>query len=95
LAALEGDDSVAKKRRRFAIHPQLAEELRTWRQADAEPADRVVSTVPNMKCLRADLALAGIADIDEAGRYVDFHSLRVLSARFWPPTGSVREPPKP
>jgi hypothetical protein len=37
----------------------------------------VFSTVPNMKCLRADLALAGIADKDEAGRYVDFHSLRV------------------
>lgn len=33
--------------------------------------------MPNMKCLRADLALAGIADIDAAGRYVDFHSLRV------------------
>jgi len=27
--------------------------------------------------LRADLALAGIPDKDQAGRYVDFHSLRV------------------
>jgi len=26
---------------------------------------------------QADLVLAGIGDIDEAGRYVDFHSLRV------------------
>lgn len=26
---------------------------------------------------RGDLALAGIADKDESGRYVDFHSLRV------------------
>ena len=30
-----------------------------------------------MKCLPADLALGGIPDKDEAGRYVDFHSLRV------------------
>ena len=37
----------------------------------------MVSTVPDMKCLRADLALAGIPAKDEAGRYVDFHSLRV------------------
>jgi len=37
----------------------------------------VFSTVPDMKCLRADLALAGIAHKDRAGRYVDFHGLRV------------------
>ncbi|MBN1941824.1 MAG: tyrosine-type recombinase/integrase [Phycisphaerae bacterium] len=30
-----------------------------------------------MKCLRADLTLAEIPDKDEAGRFVDFHSLRV------------------
>jgi len=59
------------------IHPQLAEDLRAWRPAGAAPTDRVFSTVPNMKCLRADLALAGIPDKDQAGRYVDFHSLRV------------------
>ena len=37
----------------------------------------MVSTVPSIKCLRADLALADIPYKDEAGRYVDFHSLRV------------------
>lgn len=42
-----------------------------------EPGNYVVGTVPNMKCLRADLALAGIPAKDDAGRYVDFHSLRV------------------
>ena len=30
-----------------------------------------------MKCLRSDLVLAGIPKKDEAGRFVDFHSLRV------------------
>ena len=34
-------------------------------------------TVPHMKTLRADLAMAGIPNKDEAGRYVDFHGLHV------------------
>lgn len=59
------------------VHPQLADELRAWRPGNAGPTDLVFGTVPNMKCLRADLALAGIPDQDEAGRYVDFHGLRV------------------
>jgi len=75
--ALRANTTKSKRADALPIHPQLADALRDWRPVDATPTDRVVSTVPNMKCLRADLALAGIADIDEAGRYVDFHSLRV------------------
>lgn len=67
----------SKRADSLLIHPQLADEFRAWRPKDAEPADSVFSTVPNMKCLRADLASAGIPDQDEAGRHVDFHSLRV------------------
>ena len=74
---LRAETTKSKRAGSLAIHPQLAEALRAWRPEDAEPDDHVVSTVPLMKCLRADLALAGIADKDEAGRYVDFHSLRV------------------
>jgi hypothetical protein len=56
---------------------KLADELRAWQPAEAAPTDRVFGTVPSMKCMRADLALAEIPDKDEAGRYVDLHSLRV------------------
>ena len=40
-------------------------------------SDFIFTTVPSMKRLRADLALAKIANKDEAGRHADFHSLRV------------------
>jgi len=75
--ALRAGTTKSKRADSLPIHPQLAEDLRAWRPAGAAPTDRVFSTVPNMKCLRADLALAGIPDKDQAGRYVDFHSLRV------------------
>ena len=74
---LRAQTTKSKRADTLPIHPQLAEALRDWNPGDAGPDDPVVSTVPNMKCLRADLALAEIADRDEAGRYVDFHSLRV------------------
>jgi len=67
----------SKRADSLPLHAQIADELRVWRSSNAGPGDRVVSTVPHMKTLRADLALAGIAYKDEAGRYVDFHSLRV------------------
>ena len=77
---LRARTTKSKRADALPIHPQLADELRAWRPASAGPTDFVISTVPDMKCLRADLALAGIAHKDEAGRYVDFHSLRVSLA---------------
>lgn len=74
---LRAHTTKSKRADLLPIHPQLADALRAWRPANAGPLDFVVSTVPNMKCLRADLKLAGIDDIDEAKRYVDFHSLRL------------------
>jgi integrase len=74
---LRAKTTKSKRADAIPVHPQLADELRVWRRADTKPADTVFSTVPNMKCLRADLALANVADKDEAGRFVDFHSLRV------------------
>lgn len=74
---LRAATTKSKRADSLPVHPQLAEALREWKPADAGPGEAVVGTVPNMKCLRADLALAGIPDQDEAGRYVDFHSLRV------------------
>jgi len=74
---LRAQTTKSKRADSLPIHAQLADELRAWRQSNVGPDDRVVSTVPHMKTLRADLALAGIAYKDDAGRYVDFHSLRV------------------
>lgn len=59
------------------IHPQLADALRAWRPITAGPTDFALGIVPNVLCLRADLKLAGIRDVDETDRYVDFHSLRL------------------
>jgi len=81
---LRAQTTKSKRADSLPIHPQLGDALRAWR-AETGPApseaeglpDYLVSTVPDMKCLRADLALADIAAKDEAGRYVDFHSLRV------------------
>ena len=77
---LQARTTKSKRADALPMHPQLADELRAWRPASAGPTDFVISTVPHMNCLRADLALAGIAHKDEAGRYVDFHSLRVSLA---------------
>jgi len=60
----------------------------------AGPGDHVASTVPLMKFLRADLALAGIPYTDEAGRYVDLHSLRVSLSTLLPATRSAPGRPK-
>ncbi len=74
---LRAQTTKSKRADSLPIHPQLGGALRAWRPENAEPTDYVVATVPDMKCLRADLSLAGIPDKDEAGRFVDFHSLRV------------------
>ena len=74
---LRAKTTKSKRADSLPIHPQLAEELRSWKPANAAPSDKIVSTVPHMKTLRADLAMAKIPYKDSAGRYVDFHSLRV------------------
>ena len=74
---LRARTTKSKRADSLPIHPQLADELRGWKPQDAAADDCVVSAVPNMKCLRADLAMAGIANKDGSHRYVDFHSLRV------------------
>jgi integrase len=71
--ALRAKTTKSKRADSLPVHPQLADELRAWRPAQAQPTDRVFGTVPSMKCLRADLALAEIPGKDEAGRYVDLH----------------------
>ena len=74
---LRARTTKSKRADSLPLHVQVADELRAWRPHDAGPDDCVVSTVPHMKTLRADLAFAKISYKDEGGRYVDFHSLRV------------------
>ncbi len=65
----------AKRADRISLHPQVAEALRAYCPDKPKPSDSVLRTVPGMKVLRADLKLAGIPDVTEAGR-VDLHAMR-------------------
>jgi integrase len=60
------------------LPPVLVEQLRDWTQG-MDPADAVFR-VPKydelLKCLKKDLAFAGIPYRDDRGRVFDFHSLR-------------------
>lgn len=75
--ALRAKTTKSKRADSLPLHSQLADELRAWRAVNVLPTDRVFRAVPNMKVFRADLKLADIPNKDEAGRYVDLHSLRV------------------
>ena len=78
LASLAGPTCSVPSRNHWCVtyRRMKDDEPRGWRPSGVAAADFLFSTIPNMNCLRADLALAGIPDQDEAGRYVDFHSLR-------------------
>ena len=80
---LRKSTTKSKRADTLPIHSQLADELRKWKPADATANTPVFHAIPNMKAFRADLALAGIPDVDEQGYFVVFHGLRVTaSTRF-------------
>lgn len=61
------------------IRPELAAELRTWlgnAQLAQESPLWANLTQHTSKMLKADLEAAGIAYVDDAGRFADFHALR-------------------
>jgi len=72
---LRSETTKAKRGDTIALHPEIADALRTFRPDDPEPGDRVVSAVPTMKTLKADLKFAGIEFITTAGR-ADLHGMR-------------------
>ncbi|HOA75926.1 MAG TPA: tyrosine-type recombinase/integrase [Phycisphaerae bacterium] len=73
-----------KREDRIPIRADLAEELRRHKPANAGPADRVFKRVPNMETFKSDLAKAGILEVDERGRRVDFHALgRTSPGTIW------------
>ena len=59
------------------IHPQLAEMLREWSLKRAGKNRSVVSSVPCMKVMKADLQLAGIEYGNEQIGYADLHAQRM------------------
>lgn len=70
---------VTKSRRADVqvMHPQLAEVLRKWRDENIYSNQYVVSGVPGMKVLKADLKLAGIEYGNEQIGYADLHAQRM------------------
>ena len=77
---LRKSTTKSKRADTLPIHPQLADELRKWKPTDATANTPVFHAIPNMNVFRADLALAGIPDVDEQGYFVVFHGLRVTAS---------------
>lgn len=77
---LRGNTTKSKRADILPLHRQLASELRNWKPDGVTDESPVFHTIPDMKTFRADLALAGIPDVDERGCYVVFHALRVTSS---------------
>ena len=73
---LRAETTKSRRADTLAIHPELAEALREARPERAEPDTLVVSTVPSMRVLQADLKLAGIEYGNRTIGYADFHALR-------------------
>jgi integrase len=60
------------------LRPEVVEALRSIRPVDATPFQWVFhGQVPRVRTFQKDLARSGIAYIDESGRRMDFHALRV------------------
>lgn len=84
---LDGDKKVVRvrasitKNRKDAELPLAAELVRTlraFRPVDAAPFTPVFAAgLPNFRTVRRDLVRAGVKFMDEQGRHVDFHALRV------------------
>ncbi len=73
---LRAETTKSKRADVLALHPQLADALRAARPTHAKADQCVVSVVPSMKALSADLKYAGIEYGDERTGYVDLHALR-------------------
>ncbi len=76
---LRAETTKAKRGDTIALHPEIADALRAFRPDDSDPDDLVVSAVPNMNVLKADLKFAGIEFQTAAGR-ADLHAMRMSLA---------------
>ncbi|MCO6438532.1 MAG: site-specific integrase [Phycisphaerae bacterium] len=72
--------AVTTKSRRsdtIPLSPELAQELQEIRPANFGLTDTVFRSVPKIDTFKNDLEKSGISYVDEAGRRLDFHALRV------------------
>jgi integrase len=75
-ACLSGNKS--RKDAVLPLHPDLVAALRAFRPADAAPFSPVFEdSIPRGSTFRRDIVRAGIPFLDEQGRRVDLHALRV------------------
>jgi integrase len=73
---LRAETTKSKRADSLVIHPQLDGELRTIRPVRVTADQRILTGVPSMKAMAADLRFAGIDPGTQASGFVDFHSLR-------------------
>jgi hypothetical protein len=65
-----------RKGKPHIIHPDLVEDLKSFKPKAALPGQAVFPEMPDMDDHRALLKAAGVAYVDATGRYADFHSFR-------------------
>jgi integrase len=78
VVILDGQFTKNGKDTEIPLHPELAQELRACKPADAKSSDCVLTgkMLPSMWKMKRDLKKAGIEYEDDKGRRADFHSLR-------------------
>ncbi len=70
----------SKRADSVVLHPQIVDELQKYRPDDPGPTDLIFRTIPDMKCLKADLKHAGIEYGNAEIGFADFHAIgRVTS----------------
>jgi integrase len=74
---LRAETTKARRADALVLHPQVVDALQEWREASGRRKGRVVSTVPDMKTMKADLKLAGIEYGDAEIGFVDLHAQRM------------------
>ncbi len=72
---LRAATTKSKRADTVTLHPEIAEALRVTRPEDATSSDTVLTTVPGMRTLKADLKAAGVEFETDAGR-ADLHAMR-------------------
>jgi len=77
MIRLRAEATKSKRADVQVMHPQLAEALNEWKPVDVGPATTVVSGVPCMNTIRADLKLASIDYGNAQIGYADLHAQRM------------------
>ncbi len=73
---LRAEATKSKRREILPMMPEAADRIRQHLEALPDENSRVFKSIPCHRTLAKDLSEAGIKNKDNAGRYLDFHSLR-------------------